>query len=468
MFGFAKRRRFGRESDSTGRASSVPAASVAYVHAVLFKGKNEFRPFFNFKRTNAINGHGVQCHGAILADRRAEVFDSAASWSSIFLKSGWTGKSERMINENRLVKLFLDLCQFNAPSLAEAEIVAWTKKHLIELGLEVWEDSAAERLGGTANNLIAKLPATMSGLPRIFFSAHFDTVEPTDRLVISEIDGVFVSDGTTILGADDRAGIAPAIEAVRSVIEDQEPHGDIYLLFSVAEEIGLLGASVMDFDQVEVDYGFVLDTGPPVGTFVNQTATHDKLTVQIFGKPAHAGKEPEKGINAIQVAAAAIQGMSLGRISAVTTANIGSIEGGTATNVVCAEVTLRAEARSLDIEELDQQIEHMRSRFSAAAAAAGAQVTFEHHRHYTSFLLDESEPVVQKAQAASRAMGFEPVLRHTLGGSDANIFNARGIPAVVVATGMDKIHTHEERISRIDLVNTAKLAVEIIRQCSCR
>jgi len=373
-----------------------------------------------------------------------------------------------MITEERLVKLFLDLCRFNAPSLAEAEIVAWTKAHLIELGLEVWEDNAAERLGGNANNLIAKLPATAPDLPHIFFSAHFDTVEPTDRLVISEVDGVFVSDGTTILGADDRAGIAPAIEAVRSVMEDGEPHGDIYLLLSVAEEIGLLGASVLDFSQVEVDYGFVLDTGPPVGTFVNQTATHDKLTVKIFGKPAHAGKEPEKGINAIQVAADAIQGMSLGRISAVTTANIGTIEGGTATNVVCAEVTLRAEARSLDLAELDQQIEHMRSRFSAAAATAGANVVFDHHRHYTAFSLSESEPVVQKAQAASRALGFEPALRQTLGGSDANIFNARSIPSIVVATGMDKIHTHEERISRIDLVNTAKLAVEIIRQCSCR
>ncbi len=370
-----------------------------------------------------------------------------------------------MINEARLVSLFLDLIQIDAPSLGEKDVVAWTKKHLEEMGLKVWEDDAAEKIGGNANNLIAHLPANVSGAPRIFLSAHFDTVEPTKGIVVQEVDGVFSTASNTILGADDKGGMAPAIEAVRCLIESGEPHGDVFLLFSVAEEIGLLGADALDIESLNLDFGFVLDTGPPVGTFVTRTATHDKLDISIIGKPAHSGKDPEKGINAIQVAADAIHGMKVGRIGPETTANLGVIQGGTGTNVVCAQVTIKAEARSTNVEELDAQIAHMTERFEQAGAAWGAEVVIHHHRHYHAYHLPEDSPVVKVAQAASLSLGFEATLRTTLGGSDANIYNAKGVPSIVVATGMDLIHTHEERMTRQDLTNTAKLALSLLREC---
>lgn len=341
--------------------------------------------------------------------------------------------------------------------------MAWTKKLLIENGLEVVEDQAGSLIGGNANNLIAKLPANCEGAKSIFFSAHFDTVEPTDGLVLEEIDGVFLSKSDTILGADDKGGMAPAIEAVLTIKESGEPHGDIYLLLSVAEEIGLLGAEVLKIEDLNLDYGFVLDTGPPVGTYVTRTATHDKLDITIHGVPAHAGKDPEKGINAIQVAADAIVGMTLGRIDAETTANLGVVHGGTGTNVVCAEVTIKAEARSTNQATLDAQIKHMRECFEASAQKWGAQVEFNYKRHYHSYTIDPESEVVQVAQAASRNLGLEPTLRTTLGGSDANRYNAKGVPTIVVATGMDKIHTHDEHISRADLIKTAELCVELIR-----
>jgi tripeptide aminopeptidase len=369
-----------------------------------------------------------------------------------------------VIDEERLVRLFRELIMIDAPALQERECVAWTRRYLEEVvGLQVREDDAGEKIGGNANNVIARLPGTLPDAPKIFFSAHFDTVEPTAGLVIEERDGVFYSASDTILGADDKAGMAPAIEALHALKESGEPHGDVYLLFSVAEEIGLRGAAAMEIQELDVDFGYVLDTGPPVGSFVTRTATHDKLDVLIHGRPAHAGKDPENGINAMQVAAEAIHGMRLGRIDPETTANLGIIEGGTAVNVVCPFVRIRAEARSTSTEALDRQIAHMIERFENAAREWGTTAVIDHARHYVSFDIPSDAPVVRVAEAASRALGFEPKLRTTLGGSDANVFNAKGLPAVVVATGMDKIHTHDELCSRQDLIDTARLCVELVR-----
>ncbi|MBV6459081.1 MAG: Peptidase T [Fimbriimonadaceae bacterium] len=367
-----------------------------------------------------------------------------------------------MINESRLIDLFLQLCRINAPALEERESVAWTKAYLTNLGLEVEEDRAGEKIGGNANNLIATLRGNKPGAPRIYLSAHFDTVEPTAGLKIEERDGTFYSDGSTILGADDKAGMAPAIEAVHALIETGEPHGDVVLLLSVAEEIGLKGAEALDIQDLNLDFGYVLDTGPPVGSFVTRTATHDKLDITIYGRPAHAGKDPEKGINAIKVAADAIANMKVGRIGPETTSNLGIISGGTAVNVVCPEVRIRAEARSTSIAELDAQVDHMIAEFERAASAWGTTVKIDHDRHYVSYQIPDDAPVVQVAQRAARALGFDPALRTTLGGSDANVYNEKGVPSIVVATGMDKIHTHEEYVSRKDLVDTAKLAYQLI------
>ncbi len=368
-----------------------------------------------------------------------------------------------MINEGRLVQLFLDLCMVDAPSLGERESVEWTKNYLSQNGLEFVEDSAGAEIGGNANNIIVKLPGTLQDAPRVYLSAHFDTVEPTEGLEIQEIDGVFSSKSDTILGADDKGGMAPAIEALLSLRESGEAHGDVYLLLSVAEEIGLKGADALKIEELGLDFGFVLDTGPPVGSFVTRTANHDKLDIFIKGIPAHAGKDPEKGVNAIQVVADAVHGMKLGRIADETTANIGVIQGGSGTNVVCSFVKLKAEARSTDPNALDEQIAHMKQRFEESAKKWGAEVTFDHVRHYISYNIDPASPVVSAAQTASRNLGLDPALRTTLGGSDANIYNAKGVPSVVVATGMEKIHTHDEFISRQELIKTAELSLEILR-----
>lgn len=366
------------------------------------------------------------------------------------------------LDEQRLVTLFLDLIRINAPALQEAEVVAFTKEHLERIGLEVWEDDAGAKIGGNANNLVAKLQGNLAGAPGVFLSAHFDTVEPTEGIVILEEAGTIKTDGTTILGADDKAGMAPAIEAVRCLQESGEPHGDVYLVLTCAEEIGLKGAHAFDIEGLGADFGYVLDTGPPVGSFVTQTATHDKIDFTIRGRPAHAGKDPEKGINAISVLADAVSGLKVGRVGPDLTSNLGIISGGTAVNVVCPSVTVQGEARGIDPAELETYVDTMIQAFEGACRKWGAELSVDHRRHYGSYSLDAGSRVVKVAQAAAASLGMSGELRKTLGGSDANVFNAKGVPTAVVATGMEKIHTHEESVTRAALTDTARLAYALL------
>lgn len=368
-----------------------------------------------------------------------------------------------MIDQDRLFRLFEHLCLIDAPPLGERECVEWTKAYLENIGMEVWEDSAGEKIGGNANNLIAKLPGTLPNAPSIFFSAHFDTVEPTKGLEIELRNGVYCSASDTILGADDKAGMAPAIEAVHAIAEAEVPRGDIYLIFSCAEEIGLVGAFACGIQDLDVDFGYVFDTGPPVGSFVNLVGHHDKLDVRVIGKSAHAGKHPEEGINAIHVASVAMANMKIGRIDEETTSNVGIISGGTARNVVPAEARLMCEARSFSKQKLDAQTRHMKERFESAAREFGAKVEIKHDTAYEGYHVPEDSRVVRTALAAAKNIGFDFPLRTTLGGSDANAYNAKGVPTIVCGTGMEEVHTHDEHVSQRDLVDLARLAIEIVK-----
>ncbi len=372
--------------------------------------------------------------------------------------------TEIAVQNDRLVELFTTLCQINSPPRQERAILEYVKGFLRGLGLEVREDNAADIVAGDANNLVATLPANISGAPKIFFNAHFDTVEPNPDVKIIIQDGIIRTDGTSILGADDKAGMSAILEAIRIIVENNLPRGQIQLIFTVCEEIGLKGARALDLSLVDSDFGFVYDTGPPVGTIITQTPYHDRLAVHLIGKPAHAGVEPEKGISAIQIAAHAISQMRLGRIDPETTANIGVIHGGQATNIVCPEVFIEAEARSLDRAKLDAQIGHMLSLFEHAAHLYGGEAIIEIERHYEGYQLTAQDLPVQVVRRALKRLGLEAPMRPTGGGSDANIFIARGLPCCVVGTAHQKIHTHEEFVLIDDLARSVDLTLAIVRE----
>ncbi len=368
-----------------------------------------------------------------------------------------------MINKDRLVELFLEMISVNTPARHEKVLVDIIQPKLESMGLHCVRDQAHHITGGDCGNLIATLKGNVSGAPSIFFSSHFDTVEPTSDIKIIIEEGIIKTDGTTILGADDKGGMAPIIEAIHTIIENDIPHGDIQLLLTVSEEIGLLGARYIDQNLIHARMGFVLDTGPPVGTIVITAPTQETLDVTIHGRPAHAGFEPEKGISAIQVAARAIEKMKLGRIDAETTANVGIISGGNATNIVCPEVKLRLEARSRNVSKLAHQVKHMREVFEDVAAEFGATVDIHVNHMYDTYRLSPDDEVVKIANKASENLGLPTGLREAGGGSDANYFNSFGIPTCVLATGMKQIHTHEENIAIEDLVRSANWVLEIIK-----
>jgi tripeptide aminopeptidase len=367
-----------------------------------------------------------------------------------------------MFDVGRLADRFIEMCRVNTPARREAELVGLVQARLERLGLECVRDEANAATGGDSGNLIATLPATAEALP-LFFSCHFDTVEPNPGLKVVMEDGLIRSDGSTILGADDKAGMAPLLEAIEYLVTSGEPHGLIQLVLTVSEEVGLLGAHNLDRSLVRARHGYVLDTGPPVGSIVYTAPTQDTLEIAIEGRPAHAGFEPERGISAIEIAADAIVHMHLGRIDHETTANVGIIQGGSATNVVCPHVTMWAEARSRNPEKLRFQVEHMRFALTNSAAARGGRVQVKVMRQYETYRLEPSDSVIVLASEAAARLGLEVKLREAGGGSDANVFNTYGWQTCVLGTGMRNIHTHEECVHVDDLVRLAEWVVEICR-----
>jgi tripeptide aminopeptidase len=355
------------------------------------------------------------------------------------------------------------MCRVNTPARHEKVLIDEVQPLLEELGLQCVRDTAHQHTGGDSGNLIATLPPTSSGSPSIFFSAHFDTVEPNPGAEIIIEDGIIRTDGTSILGADDKGGMAPILEAVRCVVEHNIPHGEVQLLLTVSEEIGLLGARYIDTSRITSRLGFVLDTGPPVGSIVTSAPSQNTFDITITGRPAHAGFEPEKGISAIQCAAHAIERMKLGRIDEETTANVGVISGGLATNIVCPSLRMRAEARSRNAQKLAAQTEHMQQVLHSSAQRFGAGVDIQINHTYEAYHLHEDSEVIRMAWAAAERLGLSPQLKSAGGGSDANYFNRFGIPTTVLGTGMRNIHTHQECIAIQDLVLSAQWVLEIIR-----
>jgi tripeptide aminopeptidase len=248
------------------------------------------------------------------------------------------------------------------------------------------------------------------------------------------------------------------------VLEQQKiPHGDIQLLLTICEEIGLAGAAAMDPSRIKARYGFVLDSGPPVGSCVYHAPTHEIIEVWIKGQPSHAGAAPEQGISAIVAAAKAISKMKLGRIDPHTTANIGIVHGGTAINIIPAEVYLKGEARSRVPARLDAQREHMLSTFQSAAQEMGATCETRVVRAYDGYELGMDSPVLTIAEKAAKLCGLEFVLRASGGGSDANIFNAAGVPTTVLGCGMQNIHRHDEFVTIPDMIKSANLVLSVVR-----
>jgi tripeptide aminopeptidase len=358
---------------------------------------------------------------------------------------------QKMINQDRLVSTFLELVQIDSPSGQEEEIARHLMAELRSLGLAVERDATG--------NVIARLPGEG---PPILVSAHVDTVEPGRGVKPVITNGIITSNGTTILGSDDKSGVAAILEVLRVLVEQDLPHLPLEVALTVSEEIGLIGAKGLDLTNLRAQEGIVLDSGGEIGAIVVAAPSQDKIRAVVHGKAAHAGVEPEKGVNAIVVAAEAIAAMPLGRIDEETTANVGRIQGGTATNIVPDRAEMAGEARSHDEMKLKAQVQAMTEALKKAASQHRATVEIDVQRSYSTFQLSEEDGIVRRAMAAAKALGLTPALVPSGGGSDANVFNAAGIATINISTGMDKVHTTKECIAVDDLVTCAEFLLAIL------
>ncbi|KPL21973.1 MAG: hypothetical protein AMJ93_08320 [Anaerolineae bacterium SM23_84] len=356
-----------------------------------------------------------------------------------------------MINEERLLNTFLDLVRIDSPSGEEATIAGELQKRLLDLGLSVEMDPM--------KNILAKLPG--DGAP-VLLAAHMDTVAPGRGIEPVVKEGIVYSDGTTILGADDKSGIAVILELLQAILGHGLPHPPLEVVITVQEETGLAGAKGLDMARLQAKLGVSFDGGDAPGTIVVSAPSHNTVTAVIHGKAAHSGGEPEQGINAVVIAAHALVDMPIGRIDAETTANIGLIRGGTARNIVPDRVELMGEARSRDPSKLENQTVRMVQALEDAAGSFGGTVDVDVVRAYDGYTLTEADPVVSMLMSSCRSVGVEPVLLPSGGGSDANIYNALGVQVANLSTGMRKPHTREEHIAVADMVTCTEIGVAFV------
>lgn len=361
------------------------------------------------------------------------------------------------IDRERLTSDFLALAAESSESLDERRVAGLLTEKLRAIGFSVTEDDAGQKLGGNAGNLYGFLKGTLPGLP-LLFSAHMDTVKPgREKRPILHEDGIITSDGTTVLGADDAAGLAEILEGIRSIHEAGIPHRDIEILFPVAEEIYIQGSSVFDLSRIRAREAYVLDMSGTVGSAAVRAPSMLAFSVTVRGRASHAGFAPENGIHAIAAAAQAIARLPQGRVDDETTCNIGTITGGTAKNIVPEHCVCTGEVRGFSHEKVLLRIEEIRQAFAAAAEAHGAAFEMETQEILRSYCVPESAPVVQRFLEVCGSLGLPGELRSTLGGSDNSNLLKAGISGIVLSCGMQRVHSTEEHISVQELVRGAAM-----------
>ncbi|MBI9111441.1 M20/M25/M40 family metallo-hydrolase [Maridesulfovibrio ferrireducens] len=367
-----------------------------------------------------------------------------------------------MINKDRILSLFLDLVKIDSPSLKEKNVADYLCSLMQDKGYEIIKDNAGKACGGNTGNIFVQIPATGDGDP-IAFSAHMDCVNPCCGVVPVVKDDVVYSSGDTVLGGDDKAGLAIMIEALKHLEEESIPHPEIYLMFSICEESGMHGAKNMDATLLPAKNVIVLDSGGAVGTIVIKAPAKAGIKIVFKGKSAHAGITPESGISAIQIAAEAVTHMNLLRIDKETTANLGSIEGGGSTNIVTEQVTLSAEARSTNEESLQSQLDHMKKCCVDAADNFGGACDFDYEISYPALHVDESSMLLAKVEQSCKNISLSSSRVSTGGGSDSNILYGKGYDVLTLGIGMSKVHTVEEFIKIKSMTDCAELVADIMK-----
>ena len=368
-----------------------------------------------------------------------------------------------MLNKERLNNEFMELVRIYSPSRGERQLADYLLGKIVELGYEAYEDDVMPRIArGNCGNVIVNIKGNAPG-KRVMFSAHMDCVEPCRDVQPIFKDGVFYSDGTTVLGGDDKCAIAAMLEVLYIIKEQDIKYPDLQMLFTVAEEDGLEGARYINTAELRSDVGYVLDVNGAPGTIAIAAPGYYDIKTVIKGRKAHAGIDPENGINAITVAAKILAQLPQGRLDDETTANVGLIKGGTARNIVADHVEIVSEARSIDDDKLEALCAQIVHTTKQVCHENGAEVEVKADKLYYPVKLQEDDEVVQIAKRAMQDLNLPIKIVTTGGGSDANNFNRHGVPTAVLAIGMSKVHTTSEFLRADDLHATAAIVLSIIK-----
>ncbi|MGX9726762.1 MAG: M20/M25/M40 family metallo-hydrolase [Candidatus Electronema sp. VV] len=365
----------------------------------------------------------------------------------------------QLINPERLARTFIRLCETDSPSGEEGRMAALVTEMLCGLGAPPpLEDDSAARTGAQCGNLIFRFGGD-AGREPLFFCCHLDTVEPGRGIKVMRQGDRFTSSGSTILGSDDKSGIAALIEAWQVIQEHKLPHAPLEFIFTTCEEIGLLGAKALAPALIRAKMGYALDsTG--FGRVITGAPASNRLRITVKGAAAHAGLHPEKGINAIVLAAKALAAAPCGRIDSETTVNFGTIQGGAATNIVPEQVVIEGEVRSHSMAKLERLTQEIEAAFRRAVAdwrdpsgqAQGTpELDFQVELDFPAMKLDMNDAVIRRIAAAAERIGMDLSYETAGGGSDANVFNSCGLATAIVATGMTHVHSTAEEVSLTDM-----------------
>lgn len=360
--------------------------------------------------------------------------------------------------EARVVKHFTALASLSSPSWHEEKVIRYITRQFDKLGV-TWEKYPC----GESYNLYGVLEGDGLVEP-LLFSAHMDTVGPCEKITPVIKKDRITSDGTSVLGSDDKSALAIYLTALEILKEEKRPHGTIEFLFTCAEEVGLQGIKCMDLSVPLSRKAFVYDNGGSVGTVVTRAPFHSTMEITVKGRAAHAGMEPENGINAIIVLAHILTLLPSGRLDSETTCNAGIIAGGQATNIVPEEARCRLEVRAMNRKRLAEVEQQIRNTAKSIAAEHGVKTAISRELEYSGFSLSEKAPIVAQVSKALKSIGITPKLAATGGGSDTNILNKAGIKAVNLSCGMQKIHSTKEFILIKDLVQGTAFTLALIEE----
>jgi tripeptide aminopeptidase len=346
---------------------------------------------------------------------------------------------------DRLLEDFVRLCEVESPSRHERRVADLVGAELRTLGLRVEEDASAAETGADAGNLIARIPGP-PGAPTVLLCAHLDTVPLAAPVEVVREDDAFSNRNDAILGADNKAAVATILATARRLVRTGSPVG-VELVFTTCEELALRGAKALDRAALRADFGFVFDHATPIGELILAAPVYYRIEAELLGRAAHAGICPEQGRNAIAAAASALAAIRVGRLDAETTANVGRIEGGTASNVVAERCLAELEVRSVDPARAAEVVSEVCDRFADAAHDHDCDVEVATEEQFRAYRLQRTAHQVAVAARALQRLRIEPRYVTTGGGSDANVLNAAGLPTVNVANGTERPHEPGERVT---------------------